>query len=82
MQRFPSVKMRLSLNLAMRKMQIDIFELKTPLMSTGMQVAVQARARFRARVKTAEEAPTFSPKADDEKQIKEMGAIPVTCYAG
>ncbi|CAK0809839.1 unnamed protein product, partial [Prorocentrum cordatum] len=82
MQKFFPVMMRLILNLAIRQRQIEAIELKTFLMSSGMQVAVKARARVKAWVKAAEDARSSLPKEEAERKIQEMGTISVACYAG
>ncbi|CAK0902512.1 unnamed protein product, partial [Prorocentrum cordatum] len=82
MQMFFPVMMRLILNLAMRQRQKHSIELKTFLVSSGVQVAAKAMARVRAWVRTAEEARATLSKEDAEKKTRELGTISVACCAG
>eukprot|EP00959_Pyramimonas_sp_CCMP1952_P207244 4335018-Pyramimonas_sp.AAC.1 len=74
--------MRLLLNLAHRQRQIESIELKTSLMSSGLQPAVKARGRVRAWIRAAEEIRAGGDKGQGNVKIKQMGTISVACFAG
>eukprot|EP00959_Pyramimonas_sp_CCMP1952_P071784 1499450-Pyramimonas_sp.AAC.1 len=72
MQKFFPVMMRLLLNLARRQRQIESIELKTFLMSPGLQPAVKARGRVRAWIRAAEEIRAGNDKEQGQVKIKQM----------
>ncbi|CAK0894464.1 unnamed protein product [Prorocentrum cordatum] len=82
MQKFLTVMMRLLLNLAHRQQQIESVELEAFIMSSGLQPAVKARGRVRARIRATEDSRANNKKQQSDEKIKQMGTISAACYAG
>ncbi|CAK0876465.1 unnamed protein product, partial [Prorocentrum cordatum] len=82
MRKFFPVVMRLLLNVALRQRQLESIEMKTFIMSSGLQPAVKARGRVRAWIRAAEEIRKGPPEGQSDVKIRETGAISVACYAG